>query len=213
MLTLSISTLVTLIYSNHQHVFSTVSPVHSFIDRIDFSRLVCLRKYPRLLWYFLTNFPSYIRWHNTNLSITHSLFPLNCYHTIPDPFPASINVSTHQFQAANSPLPKNENIHIRIDSLNRCHGNIIVTAAITALCLTNSHKSFSLHKEDVVALHSYPIIRNCSVYGVTSGRWNSPFFCLADDISLSVATLQGSFSEHDIVPARHLLALAKGFIR
>lgn len=175
--------------------------------------LLSLKKISRLVLVFNKLSLTYQITQYKSVHHTLSFSVLNCYHTTPDPFPTSINVSTHQSQAANSPLPKNENIHIRIDSLNRCHGNIIVTAAITALCLTNSHKSSFLYKEDVVVLHSHPIIRNCSVYGVTSGRWNGPFFCLADDISLSMATLQGSFSERDIVPARHLLALAKGFIR
>lgn len=88
---------------------------------------------------------------------------------LPYHFPASIIGSAHHFQAANSPLSKMKTFTSEY-SFNRCHGNIIATAAITALCLTNSHKSFSLHKEDVVVLHSHPIIRNCSMYGVTSGH-------------------------------------------
>lgn len=85
-----------------------------------------------------------------------SLFPpLNCYHTVPAPLSRLQLMSPHiSFKLQIPPHPKNENIHIRIDSLNRCHGNITVTLAITALCLTNSHKSFPLYKEDVVALHS-----------------------------------------------------------
>lgn len=122
-------------------------------------------------------------------------------------------MSPHMSFKLQIPLFGDGNRRMRTDSLNRCHGNVIVSAAITALCLTNSHKSASLYKEDVVALHSHSIIRYCCTHGVTCGRWNSPFFCLEADISLCMVTLEGSFSGLDIVPARHLLALAKGFIR
>lgn len=118
--------------------------------------------------------------------------------------------SPHMSFKLQIPPFRDENSHMRID---RCHGNVIVSAAITALCLTNGHKSPSLYKEDVVALHSHSISRYCCTHGVTRGRWNSPFFCLEADISVCMVTLEGSFSGLDIVPARHLLALAKGFIR
>lgn len=107
-----------------------------------------LRKYSKL-------FSFYIRWHNTNLSM-RSPFTSKLQ---PDSFPTSFNVVTF---ISSCKLPSSENIHTRIDSLNRCYGNIIVTAAITALCSTNSHKSSFLHKENLVALHSHPISRNCS---------------------------------------------------
>lgn len=104
---------------------------------------------------------------NPSIIFFHSV--LNCYHINSGSLPTSANVSTHEFQTANSPL-RDENSHMKIDSLNRCHGNVIVSAAITALCLTNSHKSSSLYKEDVVALHSHSIIRYCCTHGVTSRR-------------------------------------------
>lgn len=117
------------------------------------------------LFLLLTNFLPSVRLHNAGLSIMYSPFNLIVTTQFPQTLSQLQLMSPHiSFKLQILLCTENENIHIRIDSLNRCHGNIIVIAAITALCLTNGHKSSSFHKEDVVVLHSHPIIRNCPVW-------------------------------------------------